>query len=175
MEGSVLVLNQNYDPLNVCHVRRALVLVDHGKAETLEHNGKVARSPSRIVPLPSVIRLVYQVRRPRPQARLTRRDVFQRDGFRCLYCGITTHDLTLDHVVPRHKGGTHDWENLASACRACNHRKANRTPAEARMALLRLPVQPRYGAYHRFFRYLDGNDEWAKFIPGAEEQRETAS
>jgi len=100
--SSVLVLNQNYEPLNVCNTRRALVLVDGGKAEVLEHAFGDIRTPSRAIPRPSVIRLVYMIKRPRPRVRLTRREVFMRDQYTCQYCGLKTRDLTLDHVIPRH-------------------------------------------------------------------------
>jgi len=165
---AVLVLNQNYEPLSVCPVRRAIVLVLRGKAEIVETSREVIRSASRVFPLPSVIRLVHFIRRPRPKVRLTRREVFERDGWQCQYCGKVTRDLTLDHVVPRHRGGEHTWENLVSACRACNHRKAGRTPEEARMRLLREPGPPRVSLYHAFLPYLVGRHEWRKFVPGFE-------
>src|SRR4030042_6104274 len=106
----VLVLNQNYEPLNVCNVRRAVVLLDRGKAEVLENGRGVIHSASSTLPLPSVIRLVYLIRRPRPQLKLTRREVFTRDKYTCQYCGKQTRELTLDHVIPRHRGGKHTWE-----------------------------------------------------------------
>ncbi|GBD24285.1 hypothetical protein HRbin29_01963 [bacterium HR29] len=165
---AVLVLNQNYEPLSVCPVRRAIVLVLRGKAEIVEASREVIRSASRVFPLPSVIRLVNFIRRPRPKVRLTRREVFERDGWQCQYCGKVTRDLTLDHVVPRHRGGEHTWENLVSACRACNHRKAGRTPEEARMRLLREPAPPKVSLYHAFLPYLVGRHEWRKFVPGFE-------
>src|SRR3990172_10406714 len=129
--SAVLVLNQNYEPLNVCNARRAVVLLHRGKAEVLEHSEGTIHSPSFSIPLPSVIRLVYLIKRPRPQRRLTRRDIFTRDRHTCQYCARETKDLTLDHVLPRHRGGRHSWENVVSACKACNHRKAGRTPSEA--------------------------------------------
>lgn len=165
MESSVLVLNQNYEPLNVCNARRAIVLLDRGKAEVLEHGLGVIRTTSLSMPLPSVIRLVYLIRRPRPQMKLTRRDIFARDNYSCQYCGIKTRDLTIDHVIPRHRGGKHVWENLVSACKACNHRKGNRTPEEARMTLLRQPHKPKGSAYYVFYQYLQNQYEWQKFIP----------
>lgn len=161
----VLVLNQNYEPLNVCHPRRALVLVDVGKAEVLEVDGLVYRSPSRTVRIPSVIRLQHLVKRPRPRVRLTRREIFVRDQFACQYCGAHTRDLTLDHVVPKHRGGRHGWDNLVSACRLCNHRKGGKTLEEARMALRRLPYEPRATPQYLFQQYLDLNEAWQKFIP----------
>jgi len=127
------------------------------------------RSATAAFPRPSVIRLVYMIKRPRPQMRLTRREVFQRDRFTCMYCGKQSRDLTLDHVFPRHRGGAHTWENLVSACKPCNHRKAGRTPQEARMHLLREPFHPRTSAYYIFYQYLNAQQEWRKFIPGWEQ------
>ena len=124
----VLVLNQNYQPLNVCTVRRAVVLLDVGKAELLQDGRGWLRTTATSFPLPSVIRLVYLIRRPLLQRRLSRREVFLRDNYTCLYCGRETRQLTLDHVIPRYRGGAHTWENVVSACMACNHRKAGRTP-----------------------------------------------
>ena len=170
METSVpvLVLNQNYEPLNVCHVRRALVLVLRGKAEVLESAEGVFRSATTAFSLPSVIRLFHMIRRPRPKVRLTRKEIFARDGWVCVYCGRATHDLTLDHVVPRHRGGEHTWENLVSACKACNHRKAGRTPTEARMPMSQYPHPPRVSVYHAFFQYLGAQHEWRPYVPGWE-------
>jgi 5-methylcytosine-specific restriction endonuclease McrA len=171
---SVLVLNQNYEPLNVCNARRALVLLDRGKAELLEHWPGWIRTPTRAFPRPSVIRLVQLVKRPRPRVRLTRREVFLRDNYTCQYCGVKTKDLTIDHLVPRHRGGRHVWENLVSACRACNHRKGGKTLEEARMVLRRQPFEPRATSYYLFHQYLDGNAEWRKFIPDWGQEKEKA-
>jgi 5-methylcytosine-specific restriction endonuclease McrA len=170
VESSVLVLNQNYEPLNVCNARRAFTLLDRGKAEVLEHGRGAMRSSRALFPLPSVIRLMYLVRRPRPQMRLTRREVFVRDRYTCQYCGKQLRDLTLDHVYPRHRGGRHTWENLVAACKTCNHRKAGRTPAEARMRLIREPARPHVSSYYIFYQYLERQEGWRKFIPGWEEE-----
>lgn len=166
----VLVLNQNYEPLNVCNARRAVVLLDHGKAEVLEHGEGGIQTCSFLYQMPSVIRMVYMIKRPRPRMRLSRREVFTRDRYRCLYCGRQGKELTLDHVIPRHRGGTHDWENLASACKSCNHRKAGRTPKEARMRMLHKPFAPKVTSYYVVYRYLDKQEEWRKFLPGWEPQ-----
>jgi len=165
----VLVLNQNYDPLNVCTVRRALVLLDRRKAELVENGRGFLRTPSTVVPVPSVIRLLRLVRRPYLDGRLTRRDVFLRDRFTCQYCGKRTKELTLDHVIPRHQGGEHDWENVVAACRACNLKKAGRTPEEARMRLLQPPRRPPHLRYRFFYPYLVRQEGWRKFVPGWEE------
>ncbi|HEV2124789.1 MAG TPA: HNH endonuclease [Chloroflexota bacterium] len=163
--SSVLVLNQNYEPLNVCPARRAIILIDRGKAEILEQRAASVKSPSHRFPVPSVIRLIYYIRRPRPRVKLSRREIFVRDRFTCQYCGVQSRDLTLDHVLPRHRGGQHSWDNLVSACKGCNHRKANRTPPEARMALARVPKEPPAHSYYVFHQYLQQEEGWLKFIP----------
>jgi 5-methylcytosine-specific restriction endonuclease McrA len=154
--------------LNVCNVRRAIILLHRGKAEIIENGRGYLHTPSFQFEIPSVIRLIYLIRRPRPQGRLTRRDVFLRDQFACQYCGKQTKDLTLDHVLPRHRGGQHTWENIVAACKHCNHRKAGRTPQEARMVLRKEPYRPAYSFYRSFYPYLESNEEWRKFIPGFE-------
>jgi 5-methylcytosine-specific restriction endonuclease McrA len=171
--SAVLVLNQNYEPLNVCNARRALVLVGGGKAEVLEHSDQPITTPSRQFPRPSVIRLVYMIKRPRPRVRLTRREVFIRDHHTCQYCGVHGRDLTLDHVMPRHRGGRHSWDNLVSACRSCNHRKGGRTPDEARMALKRLPAEPTATSFYLFHQYLENESffGWHKFMPEWEREK----
>ncbi|MCC7103778.1 MAG: HNH endonuclease [Chloroflexi bacterium] len=166
--SSVLVLNQNYEPLNICNARRALVLVDGGKAEVIEHGSGEIRSPSTAFKRPSVIRMVYLIKRPRPKVRLTRREIFIRDGFTCQYCGVKTRDLTLDHVVPRHRGGKHTWDNLVSACRACNHRKGGKRLEDTKFTLLRQPFEPKANSFYLFGQYLDENGAWQKFIPAWE-------
>jgi len=162
----VLVLNQNYEPLNVCTVRRAFVLVDRGKAEILENGRGYLHTASQLFEMPSVIRLVYLIRRPRPNGRLTRRDVFLRDGFTCQYCGKPTKELTLDHVLPRHRDGAHDWENVVAACKGCNHRKAGHTPHEAHMALMHRPVRPRVTTAYLVLPYVESQSSWEKFLSG---------
>jgi 5-methylcytosine-specific restriction endonuclease McrA len=139
----VLVLNASYEPLNVCSVRRAHVLVFKGKAEVIEELGKPLHSASSTFPWPHVIRLITYVRVPRAvQRKISRRALFARDGWRCVYCGTSGGRLTLDHVVPRSRGGESVWENVVTACAPCNHKKGDRTLEEARMDLLRLPKAP---------------------------------
>jgi len=167
INSSVLVLNQNYQPLNVCSVRRAVSLLGRGKAETLEQSGSYLRSAYAALAEPVVIRLVYLVKRPLHRRRLSRREVFNRDQHRCQYCGTQTRALTVDHVVPRSRGGTHEWTNVVSACDACNHRKAGRTPREASMKLLARPTEPRPNPYALFH---NGRIEqaWRPFLPWLE-------
>lgn len=166
----VLVLNHNYEPLNVCNFRRAMVLVISGKAEVLEAYDIEVATVRQSFDVPSVIRLEAIIRRPHPRVKLCRREIFIRDNFTCQYCGTRTHELTIDHVVPRSKGGGHSWENLVSACRSCNHRKGGKSLAEARLTLAREPFEPRAGRYYAIQRALSSsvNDSWLKFVPGFE-------
>lgn len=165
-DTAVLVLNQNYEPLNVCTARRAFLLIDRGKAEVLENGAGYLRSPSYSFAVPSVIKLAYLIRRPRPQARLSRREILLRDQHTCQYCGRQTKELTLDHIVPRHRGGKHTWDNVVAACKLCNHRKAGRSPQEARMSLLREPFQPRLSMGYILHSFLESEHGWSKFVAG---------
>jgi 5-methylcytosine-specific restriction endonuclease McrA len=138
----VLVLNASFEPLNVCSVRRAHVLVFKGKAEVIEELARPLRSATHVYQWPHVIRLQAYVRVPRPtQRRISRRALFARDGWRCQYCG-SSGKLTLDHVVPRSRGGVSDWENVVASCAPCNLRKGDRLPDEAQMPLRELPRVP---------------------------------
>ncbi|HVD11113.1 MAG TPA: HNH endonuclease [Gaiellaceae bacterium] len=141
--GQVLVLNASYEPLNVCTVRRAHVLVFKGKAEIIEHLGKPLRSAADTFVWPHVIRLLSYVRVPNAiQRKISRRALFARDRWQCQYCGSESGKLTLDHVVPRSRGGESIWENVVASCAPCNLRKGNRTPDEVQMRLQRNPRPP---------------------------------
>lgn len=166
LQAPVLVLNANFEPLNVCSLRRAIALVLNGKAEILENGRGEVRTPSRAFPCPSVIRLRHVVRRPPRRLRLTKREILRRDQYTCQYCGRSSPHLTVDHVIPRHRGGKHAWENLVAACPACNRRKGNRTPAEAHMVLLRPPFEPVPTIRYLFGFYLQEYGEWRKYLEG---------
>ncbi|MSQ33707.1 MAG: HNH endonuclease [Dehalococcoidia bacterium] len=171
LQAQVLVLNLNYEPLNVCKARRALILLERGKAEVVENATTIIRSATRVFRIPSVIRLLYLIKRPRLfRRKLSRREIFLRDGYACQYCGVQNRELTLDHVIPRHMGGPHDWENLVSACVPCNHRKAGLTPQQARMRLRRSPSAPRATPYQLIYQYLRAQEDWRKFVPGWERE-----
>jgi len=163
----VLVLNQSYEPLNICRVRRAVVLLYQNKAEMLENGSGCIHSVNSEFPVPSVIRLAFMIRHPRRSERkLTRLEVFRRDRYTCQYCGRETRQLTLDHVVPRYRDGQHTWENVVSACVPCNRRKAGRTPQEAGMRLLRQPSRPRdNGLFYIPAHYSHIRSEWQKYLP----------
>jgi 5-methylcytosine-specific restriction endonuclease McrA len=140
----VLVLNATFEPINVCTVRRAVVLLLKEKAEILEHASWQLHSASLSVARPVVIRLVSFVRIPRDTHRrkITRRAVFARDDWTCQYCGARSN-LTVDHVVPRSKGGLSSWENIVASCAPCNRRKGDALPRQVGMRLLREPRTPR--------------------------------
>ena len=144
MGGRVLVLNATFEPINVCTVRRAVVLLLKEKAELLERGSFKLHSESSTLARPVVIRLVSYVRVPRDAHRrkITRRAVFARDGWTCQYCGARSN-LTVDHVIPRCKGGTSTWENIVASCAPCNRRKGDRLPRQANMHPRTTPRAPR--------------------------------
>jgi 5-methylcytosine-specific restriction endonuclease McrA len=166
--GHVLVLNASYEPLNITSWRRAMVMLLKGKAEGLEHD------PARVIRddllLPTVIRLRQFVRVPYKPLPLTRRNLFQRDAHRCQYCGYGGDRLSIDHILPRSRGGTDSWENVTTACLPCNVRKGNRTPREAGMALARRPHRPLSGPGFEATRLVRAGQhrEWAKYVIGLE-------
>jgi 5-methylcytosine-specific restriction endonuclease McrA len=165
VDANVLVLNTDYQPLNVCNVRRAVVLLEKQKAMSVELDGAMIRSERRALRAPSVIRLAYHVKRPRPVVKLTRREILARDDHRCQYCGKHGADLTIDHVIPRHRGGQHTWDNVVTACKTCNHRKGGRTAAEAHMTMLRHPFRPPATPRYLFSSYIRaGERTWLKFL-----------
>lgn len=163
--SKVLVLNASYEPLNITSWRRAVVLIIKGKAETVEHNGLAVYAN---FPLPTVIRLRHYVRIPYKDIPLTRRNLLYRDNHTCQYCGYAGDGLTLDHVVPRSRGGKEVWENMVSACVRCNVKKGNRTPKEARMPLRITPRKPHSSLYFEIARHTrgDAHQEWRKYVIG---------
>ena len=159
----VLVLNLDYQPVNICTVRRALTLVIKGKADTLEANRGTIRTCQKSFSKPSIIRLSHLVKRPYAKRKLTKREILLRDSHTCQYCGKKGRYLTMDHVKPRIQGGKQTWDNIVSACSNCNHKKAGRTPSQARMLLLKKPRAPYASPYY----VLHGRtifDEWKPFM-----------
>lgn len=167
----VLVLNSNYEPLNVCNMRRAVALIMLGKAEVLQQREQPLATLGGAVSAPSVLKMRYQVRRPMPQLRLSRHSVLARDNYTCQYCGSKGKDLTIDHVVPKWAGGPHTWDNLVASCRRCNLKKADKTPQQAHMKLARKPRRPHFVPYLSLPTYLkaQGRHEWRMFLPVFEE------
>ncbi len=147
VERKVLVLNQNYEPFTICSAKRAIVLLYLHKVQLVEKYDGFVRSVNTRMPLPSVVRLNRYIRKPFREINLNRKNILRRDRHICQYCGKNSKPMTVDHIIPKSYGGDDSWENLVTACLACNNRKADRTPEEANMKLIRKPVKPGYLFY----------------------------
>lgn len=164
--NTVLVLNATYEPLNVVPVRRAIVLLLKEKAELLEAASERVRSADVSLPVPVVIRLLGFVQVPRPlTVPCSRRAVMMRDNFTCQYCGAqpAKSELTVDHVVPRSRGGDTTWENVVCSCKPCNLRKGSHTPEEVGLRLRATPHRPRYVAVMSLSRAPEPAT-WGKYL-----------
>ena len=166
MENPVLVLNSNFEPINVCGFQRAVGLMLTDKATLILNGRGWIHTTRNSFPIPSVIRLSRMVHPPRPKVALSRREIFRRDHFTCQYCGKSTPMLTVDHVVPKHLGGSPGWSHLVTACSYCNHKKGGRSLSESGMSLLKQPKEPPQSAHYIFARYLPENAEWSEFLEG---------
>jgi 5-methylcytosine-specific restriction endonuclease McrA len=164
--GNVLVLNATYEPISVVSTRRAVILLLKEKAELIEAAEAELRAENFTIRMPLVIRLVYFVRIPyKVSLPVTRRTVLARDRYTCQYCGRqpARKDLTVDHVLPRSRGGRTTWENVVAACQRCNGHKGNRTPEEAGMWVLSHPARPRYVAL-ALVEGVDARQVWDKYL-----------
>lgn len=164
MTSDVLVLNFTYEALNVTTFQRAVKLLFAGKAEAVANQQRTIASTTFEMRMPSIIRMLYYIKRPRQRVALTKKNVLIRDDYTCQYCG--THGerlMTVDHVTPRSRGGPSTWENLVCSCIRCNNRKNNRTPQEANLSLVRKPRQPKYIPWIQIKRNTLP-DEWGKFL-----------
>lgn len=162
----VLVLNHNYEPLNVCSMRRAFSLMLRGKAEVVHHRDTPLRTIRGHIQAPSVLKMRYPVRRPMPELRLSRHSILARDNYTCQYCG-SRRDLTIDHVIPKWAGGPYSWDNLVACCRRCNLRKGDKTPSQAGMHLARRPRRPHFVPYLSLPVYLHAHEreDWRMYLP----------
>lgn len=163
----VLVLNASYEPINVCAARRALVLVLKGVAMTEEENGHFLHSARVAMRLPSVIRLLEYRRIPHQSRALSRKNILLRDRNTCQYCHtiLPSGELTLDHVIPRSRGGLSTWENLVACCHLCNRRKGNQSPIEAGMKLMREPRAFNLHTSRHIMRLMGrSDDKWRKYL-----------
>ena len=151
LNRTVLVLNQNYEPLSVCSARRAIVLVFCGKAQILEEFDFKIHTVSQSFPFPSVVRLDLYIRLPQKRIVLSKRNIMKRDVHICQYCGGRAGLMTVDHVIPKTAGGDDSWENLVCACLNCNNLKGNRSPDEAGLTLFRRPKRPNSITFIRHF------------------------
>lgn len=139
-----LVLNQNYEPISITHIKRAVCLLYLGKAEIIEPYPYKIYSASKAFVIPSVLRLRYFIKVARPVLPLSRQNILKRDNYTCQYCGLHNNQMTVDHVIPKKLGGKDSWENLVCACNKCNNRKGDRTPEEANIKLLHQPKKPHF-------------------------------
>jgi len=139
----VLVLNFDYSPLNVTSVQRGFILVVNGKAEIIKSAENPITTFTHTYVRPLIIRLLKYINYRGSGIRVNRHRVFRRDNNECVYCG-SKKELTIDHVIPRSKGGKNTWDNLVTCCQKCNLKKGNKTPDEARMPLRRKPYQPNF-------------------------------
>ena len=164
--GQVLVLNASYEPLNITSWRRATVLMLKGKAESLEED--FSHSIRQDFKAPTVIRLRQFIRVPYRDIPMTRKNIFQRDRSSCQYCGQKNKKLSIDHVLPRSRGGKDTWENVITACLQCNVMKGNRTPDEAKMPLRKTPYKPLNNLSFETTKqiYSGRHKEWGKYVIG---------
>jgi 5-methylcytosine-specific restriction endonuclease McrA len=167
LHAPVLVLNASYEPINICAARRAIVLVLKGVAMAEEENGHFLHAARFTLRVPSVIRLLEYRRIPHQTRALSRKNILLRDRNTCQYCGevVSSGDLTLDHVVPRSRGGASSWENLVACCHTCNRRKGNQMPIEAGMKLMREPHAFNLHTSRHIMRLMGrSDDKWRKYL-----------
>ncbi len=160
----MLILNQSYEPLTVCNIKKAVILIYLGKAElVLNDKRKEVRGVTTAIPWPSIIRLNHFINVPYKKVVLTRKNILRRDSYKCSYCGRSDLPLTIDHVIPKSKGGSDSWENLVCACTFCNNKKGDRTPEEAKMMLLNRPFKP---SHIMFIKHVVGklDDNWKPYL-----------
>ncbi|MEA2030831.1 MAG: HNH endonuclease [candidate division Zixibacteria bacterium] len=159
----VLLLNQNYEPLTVCSVRRAIVLIFLNKAEMVATaDGLRIRTVTTSYDLPSVVRLWQYRNVPYKKIMLTRRNIIIRDNNRCQYCGSLRGPMTVDHVIPKTMGGQDSWDNLVCACSKCNNKKGDRTPEQSGIKLLRRPFRPSYITFIN--RHYGIQEQWKPYL-----------
>jgi len=166
MNEPVLVLNANFQPINVTSTYRAINMVLAEKASLIMNGRGVIHSVSQTFPLPSIIRLNHMIKRPRPIVKLTRKEIFRRDNYTCQYCGRQMSNLTIDHVIPRRLGGKTQWRNVVAACPRCNHQKGGMTPGQSGMYPLKKPKNPPNTAAYLYGKHLTQNQEWEDFLVG---------
>jgi 5-methylcytosine-specific restriction endonuclease McrA len=167
MQEPVLVLNATFEPINVTAVRRAMVLMLKGVAQAEEINHTKVHSASRSLAVPSVIRLLAYRHIPQQTRALSRKNILLRDRNTCQFCRsiLPASELTLDHVLPRSRGGRSSWENLVACCYQCNNRKGDRTPEEAGLALTRRPRPFTLHTSRQLMRLIGNKDEkWRKYL-----------
>ena len=166
-QSRTLLLSQGYEPIKVISWQRAITLLTLGKVEVIEEYDNTIRTTSVVIKMPAVVRLLRAFRRHAKPVKFSRVNIYARDGYKCQYCGVQpgSEELTIDHVVPRAQGGESRWDNCVLACVACNKRKADRTPEQARMRLHKRPVQPTWNP--RYAAHELRIESWSKFVSEA--------
>ncbi len=163
MKDKVLILNQDFSAIAICSVYKAFLLVYLEKAEMVSKSeiGSL-RTVTTTYPIPSVIRLQRYVHVPYHGIALSRHNIMRRDNYTCQYCG-NVKNLTLDHLMPRSRGGQTNWLNLVTACSRCNTRKGDRTPEEAGLKLIQKPIKPSL-QYFLKMQLTPTNQDWGMFL-----------
>ena len=165
-----LVLNYSYEPLQFCSAKRAIIMIFNERAEFIESDGYVVRTPTTTFKLPAVIRVLNIVKRSKRRGiSFSKKNILRRDNFTCQYCGAINNSLTVDHVLPKSRGGKSNWINVVVACKSCNLKKGDQTPSERGMRLLKKPSKPEL--YWPFFNVPTGPTShleiWRKYLPAS--------
>ena len=163
LNSVVLVLNANYSPMTVCTAKRAISLYFLNKIDILSNYNEKVHSPSTSLDLPSIIKIKTYIKNNSMAVEISRKNVLVRDNYPCQYCKKKSKSLTVDHVVPKFRGGQDSWENLVAACKNCNQIKGEHTPEEARMPLMRKPKRP--NRIHYFQRLVKKKQaDWRPYL-----------
>tara|TARA_A100001037_G_C14751113_1_gene457579 strand:- start:28 stop:579 length:552 start_codon:yes stop_codon:yes gene_type:complete len=163
LDRAVLVLNANYSPMMICTAKRAICLDYLDKIDILANYNEKVSSPSLTLDLPSVIKIKNYVRYDNLSLDLNRKNIISRDDYLCQYCGCNKGPLTIDHIIPKGKGGTDTWENLVAACKPCNQKKGNQKPEEVGMSLRKKPKRP--NRLHYFQKFVkEKQKDWRPYL-----------
>jgi len=163
LRSAVLVLNANYSPMTVCTAKRAITLYFLDKIDILSNYREKVHSPSIILDIPSVIKIKTYIKNHNMAVEISRKNVLERDNYTCQYCLKQSNALTVDHVIPKFRGGQDIWENLVAACKECNQKKAERMPEDAGMTLKTKPKRP--NRIHYFQKYVKERQiDWRPYL-----------
>lgn len=164
---SVLVLNTSYEVINICNVKRAILLIFKGIAVVEEKSENYIHTISEKFIIPSVIRLKTYIKVPIKKVVVSRKNVLIRDKYTCQYCGddYAPEELTIDHIIPKSRGGSTKWDNVVACCKKCNNQKGHKTLRESGMKLIKKPSIPNYIFYLHIVRFVGTNiEKWKKYI-----------
>ncbi len=167
LNQGVLLLNTTYEPLTIISAKRAFKLLFSKKAHPIEYTNFFAYTVRSKIKIPSVIQIAYFIKKPYTKPKFSKKAVFIRDNYQCQYCGTFTTKPTIDHVLPRSKGGKTTWQNVVTACPSCNNKKSNKTLKEANLKLIREPKEPNYIVYTTFTHGVKRMETWKKYFEPA--------